>query len=402
MASLASLGERVRTLRLANNISQTELAAALTNGAVEGNSVVSRIENGRLALDDAALTALAKTLRCTPEFLTDCTYEFIATRPWLRAYADAPARVVESVTADNLLVAEAVMRLQLKQIPDRIPVFDGDVNDDHSIEKLAEEVRAAAGITEGAVVGNAMRAADRLGCIVLPLTSELGRHLGMSQRIDGTPFIRVSRTGRGEHAVPGDRQRFTVLHEVGHLALHSNFPPPETADDARRIERQAHRFASAFLTPAEPLLEDWTSRGGRMTLSILADLKATWGIAIKALVVRFQQLGIVSADQATSLYKQISKKGWNKAEPVETTNEEPIWLSRAIAKRVETAGALHATESSARLLGLSEGHISSWIDWSPTGNDADVLELPCRAPTRRSAPTSGRTASVIQLEPPRR
>ena len=45
---------------------------------------------------------------------------------------------------------------------------DGDLNDDHSTEGFAEEVRAAVEIAEGAAVGNAMRAADRLGCVVLP------------------------------------------------------------------------------------------------------------------------------------------------------------------------------------------------------------------------------------------
>lgn len=83
----------------------------------------------------------------------------------------------------------------------------------------------------------------------------------MSQRIEGATKIRVGRPLRGDNAAPGDRQRFTVLHEVGHLALHSEVAPPETADEARRIERQANRFASASLATAEALLDDWTSRG---------------------------------------------------------------------------------------------------------------------------------------------
>jgi Zn-dependent peptidase ImmA (M78 family) len=309
--------------------------------------------------------------------------------------------VVESVSADNLIAAESIRRLQLRRIPDRIPVFDGDLNDDDAIERFSDEVRAAAEIQEGAVVGNAMRAAERLGCVILPLAAELGRHLGMSQRIDGDSFIRVSRPGTGQSGVPGDRQRFTVLHEVGHLALHAELPPPETADEARRIERQAHRFASAFLAPAEPILEDWTRLGGRVTLSVLSDLKATWGIAIKALVVRFQQLGVIDPDQATSLYKQISKRGWNKAEPVNTTNEEPIWLIRALEKRTEVEPGASMMESAARLTQLSHTHVHRWIDWSPARGDAEVVSLPSgTTPTRRVAPQGD--GEVIAFPPPRR
>lgn len=392
MTTPASLGDRVRTLRLANGISQADLARSLTNGASEANGLVSKIENGRHSPDPGTLRALAAALGCEPEYLTAPPADLVHTRPWLRAYADAPARVVECVTSGNLLVAEAIARLQLKRMPDLIPTFDGDLNDDHAIERFADEVRAAAGLAEGGVVGNAMRAADLLGCVVLPMSSELGRHLGLSQRIDGFPFIRVSRPGERDNPVPGDRQRFTVLHEVGHLGLHSALPPPETADEARRIERQAHRFASAFLAPADPLLDDWASKGGRVTLSVLADLKATWGISIKALVVRFQQLGIISADQATGLYKQISKRGWNRGEPVATTNEKPAWLALAIKKRAGSGAGLSAVDVAARLAMLAERHVSSWVDWTPVRPDADVLNLP-----DRSGPTQMEQASAAQV-----
>jgi hypothetical protein len=228
------------------------------------------------------------------------------------------------------------------------------------------------------------------------MRSELGRHLGMSQRIDGVPFLRVSRPGTGDAGVPGDRQRFTVAHELGHLSLHAGCPPPETADETRRLERQAHRFASAFLAPAEPLIDDWQALGGRVTLSTLADLKATWGIAIKALVVRFQQLGIISADQATSLYKQISKRGWNKAEPVPTTNEEPIWLGRAVEQRLGShqKPTLHVA---AERLGLSRAHVQGWVDWSPVTHAADVVDFPLIDRTGRGENKG--SADVIQLAP---
>ena len=47
--------------------------------------------------------------------------------------------------------------------------------------------------------------------------------------------------------------------------------------------------------------------GGRVTLTTLSKLKAKWGVAIKAMVVRLRQLHRIDADQARSLYKQISR-----------------------------------------------------------------------------------------------
>ncbi|MSX06062.1 MAG: ImmA/IrrE family metallo-endopeptidase [Actinobacteria bacterium] len=387
-------------LRLANNLSQTDLARALSEGSSVANSLVSKIENGRHAPDGTTLNSLASALGCTVGFLSRKPSALLATSPWLRAYADAPARAVESIVADNLLASETISTLGLKRIPDKIPVFTDDVNDDEAIERYALEVRSAAEIAEGAVVGNAMRAADRLGCVVLPLSSELGRHLGLSQRIDGVAFARVSRAGESYCSLPGDRQRFTIAHELGHLGLHADAGPPETADEARRIERQAHRFAGAFLAPAEPLLEDWHERGSRMTLTTLADLKATWGVSIKALVIRFQQLGIVSPDQATSLYKQISKRGWNKSEPVPITNEEPVWLSKALEhwSRTEVGLPGSAVASAAQAAGLSERHLARWVDWTPPPGDldADVVALRPRDKDVPALSAPGRVLSIGQ------
>ncbi len=394
MSSPTSVGDRVRTLRLAQDLSQSELAHRMSGGSTDANGLVSKVETGRQPIDEQALSAFAAALGCSPAFLLRGRLDAVGTRPWLRAYADAPARVVESMTADNILVAEATQLWALKAIPDSIPSFDGDPNDDDEIEGFAQHVRTCAGVVEHGVVGNVMRAADRLGCVVLPMPGELGRHLGMSQRIDGVPYMRISRPGEGSAGVPGDRQRFTVAHELGHLSLHAGCPPPESSEDARRFERQAHRFASAFLAPAEPLIHDWQELGSRVTLSTLADLKATWGIAIKALVVRFQQLDLINADQATSLYKQISKRGWNKAEPVRTTHEEPIWLTKALERRMG-ADVRMAHTLAADKIGLSAEHVRRWVDWSPVSGGAQVVGLPTGR--KRAGNDQPQEATIVRL-----
>jgi len=368
------IGERVRLLRVARGVSQVELAQRLE---MAGNGQVSKLENGRTSVDERILVQLAAALDCTPEFFLRPRRDLIATRPWLRAYADAPAKTVESIAADNTVHREVVTELELKRMPDRIPAFDADPNDDHAIELFAQEVRAAADLDEDAVVRNAMRAVERLGCVVLPLDDEVGRHLGVSQYVDQVPYIRAS---RARASVPGDRQRFTVLHELGHLALHATQPPPETADDARRIEAQAHRFAGAFLTPRDALLEDLHAQNnGRVTLTTLQRLKSNWGVAIKMLVVRLRQLGEVSDDQATSLYKQISKRGWNTGEPVEVPNESAIWFSRALESRWGTDDVMVSRA------GLSSADLRRWTSWLPRLEDdeaSNVVSLAARRASR--------------------
>ena len=396
MPDIDAIGSRVRTLRIANDMSQTTLAGIL---GAEGNSLVSKIENARLLPDPHQIDELAGALGCTPEFLLAPAPDISATRPWLRAYADAPTKTVDSVTADNAIAHEWTERANLRRLPDSIPRFDDDAENPHAIEEFVQEVRAALGLPLDSPVGNAIRAAEKLGCVVLPLSDEVGRHLGISQYINSVPYIRVSRRRPN---VPGDRQRFTVAHELGHLALHAQTPPPTSTDDARRLEAQAHRFAGALLTPHQALLDDLDALGGRVTLTTLQSLKANWGVAIKMLVVRLRQLDRITSDQATALYKQISKRGWNSGEPVSVTNERAVWLEEAVVNRWGTTDPL---ATAAVDTGLGVQYVQRWLDWQHTDSGPTVVRMPHDRVDRARRPSASRDgrpaqdATVISLRP---
>lgn len=389
-------GERLRRLRLVNGISADEFAKRVGLSP----TVLSHIETGRYPIPEDSVTRIATTLDCAPSFVMSDAPELITTRPWLRAYADAPKRAMDRQLADCSLAIEVIERLQMRLLPDAIPTFTGDPSSEDDIEQFAADVRQAAQIDEFAVVGNAIRAAERLGCLVLPMNGELGRHLGMSSRMNLHPVICVSRPSEDpDQDVPGDRQRFTVCHEIGHLGLHGGLGPPQTSTDAALIERQAHRFAGAFLAPGDAILEDLREIGnGRVTLRTLAAIKQRWGIAIKALVMRFQQLGVIEPDQARSLYKQISARGWNKDEPVPVSSERAVWFEKAIAKRGATE--IDPLRAVAEVVGVGQSHFDRWTDWSPTPAtlDAKVVSLPKRQGAR-SRTRGSRSASVTTLRP---
>lgn len=366
-------GAQVRRLRRALAMSQHDLTvvADVTQG------LISRVENGKVVVTDELLDQLAGALRCHPSFLTTKLDTIAPTRPWLRAYADAPKKDVEQQLADCSVAADVIELLNLRTLPDTIPTFDGDLNDDDAIEAFASEVRTAAGIEDGEVLRNVMRAAERLGCVVLPMRGELGRHLGMSTYANLNPMICTSRpSSQPDHPIPGDRQRFTVAHELGHLGLHRGMPAPRDAAQSKRIEKQAHRFAGAFLIPGDALVDEIGQVNGRVTLRTLEHIKASWGIAIKALVVRCRQLQIITDDHARSLYKQISSRGWNKSEPVHVGHEHAVWFDKALRKSY--AQQPDPIESAAHMAGLDRSHLDRWLNWAPIGDDAQIIALPDR------------------------
>lgn len=356
------VSDRVKRLRLVRRWDQSELGRR----AGMSPATISSIEQGRATPSDDQIEALASALGYSRDFLTAELGLIPTTRPWLRAYADAGKREADARTAATTVAAEYVRCLKLKPLPDLIPAFDGSLDDDDAIEEFAADVRHLAQIDTDAVVSNAIRAAERLGCLVLPLESELGRHLGMSVRADDLPIMCVA---KGQ--VPGDRQRWTVAHELGHLALHGDSPPPKNAPEARRMENQAHRFAGAFLCPADALHEMFENNP--VTLRALADVKHVWGVAIKALVHRCESLGIVDPDHARSLYKQISARKWSKQEPVNVPTESAQWFERTLIRRAEEGDLQAACKRLASSVGGNAADLLSFADW--TVRDAEVYNL---------------------------
>jgi Zn-dependent peptidase ImmA (M78 family) len=333
------------------------------------------LENGRLPVTPDIINSVTRVLQCDSKFLEMGEHILSASRPWLRAYADAPKRQVDQQMADLTTALEASEILSLKRVPDALPAFAGDLADDNQIEDFANDVRVAAQIHEGDVVGNAIRAAERLGCIVLPMSEEMGRHVGLSTRVNLIPVVCVSRASLADgHHIPGDRQRFTVAHELGHLTLHEHVKPPDTAAEASLLEKQAHLFASAFLAPADAMIDELSQLGGRVTLHTLAQIKERWGVSIKALVSRFRSLGVIDDDHARSLYKQISSRGWNKAEPVKVGNESSVWLTKALNQW--NAGRGGTLERAAEVSGLGVPYFERWSEWESSGKTlGDVVSV---------------------------
>jgi Zn-dependent peptidase ImmA (M78 family)/DNA-binding XRE family transcriptional regulator len=358
-------GEATRLLRTAWGMTQTEVASA----AGIDQTMLSRIENGRVLADESTITALATALRCAPEYLQRGAPDVLVSEPLLRAYADAALREVEQHRAQAIMAVDLIKRLQLPRAgTDEIPVFAGNPRDPLEIEEHAGVVRSTAGLAEGDVVRNAIRAAERLRAIVLPLRSRLGKHLGMSTIVADHDVILLA---FAREDVPGDRQRFSLAHELGHLALHRGSPPPRGREEARAAENQAHRFAAAFLFPADAAYEEYDAVSGRITLNKLVDIKERWGVAVKFLIHRYEELHLIDSDRATSLYRQHSSRGWARDEPVIVPHERAVWFEQALARAVPGPDPAQAA---GRLVGLDRDLIDRWLDWSPT-RDAEVLEF---------------------------
>jgi hypothetical protein len=124
---------------------------------------------------------------------------------------------------------------------------------------------------------------------------------------------------------PGDRLRFSVAHELGHLILHR-----EHGESEKEMDDEADRFASEFLLPEEPMRHELIPP---ITLTGLAQLKPRWKVSIQALIRRARDLEIITERQYKYLFQKLSKHGWRKQEPANLA--VPVEKPRAIRQMAE-------------------------------------------------------------------
>lgn len=148
--------------------------------------------------------------------------------------------------------------------------------------------------------------------------------------INGEVPVVITREG-----VPGDRQRFSLAHELGHLVM-------SVADEVA-TEDACNRFAGAFLAPA-PAVHDAAGESERhdITLDELHVLKHRFGISMQALFVRLADLRIVSEASAKRAHREFRKQGWHLDEPGDPVEPEAPERHRLLVLRALGEGFISA------------------------------------------------------------
>lgn len=127
-------------------------------------------------------------------------------------------------------------------------------------------------------------------------------------------------------AIPPDRLRFNAAHELGHLVM-------QEIEDGRTNELFAHRFAAAFLVPAEAARRELGTHRRGLDLDELGLLKRRWGLSMQAWIRRARDLDIIGEDLYRSLNIQFRTHGWHRTEPhAYQSSERPALFRRLVLR----------------------------------------------------------------------
>jgi Zn-dependent peptidase ImmA (M78 family) len=227
---------------------------------------------------------------------------------------------------------------KLPRLPGRIGTMD-------AIDEVAQTLRDAWGLGVQPIA-NLTNLLEAHGVKVVHVTIRDGWFDGLACRVDEAPVVVVGADW------PGDRQRFTLAHELGHLVLAGRLPA------ALDEERACHRFAGAFIAPSTAVKQLYI--GARVAPMELWLLKHEWGLSMGAWIYRLEDTHQIDAATARALWREFRAKGWNKAEPGPGLPRETatVW-QRAVCALVGNGRISEA--KAAELLGVDEGQVAALL-----------------------------------------
>jgi Zn-dependent peptidase ImmA (M78 family)/transcriptional regulator with XRE-family HTH domain len=346
-------GHRIVELRHLLVLTQKELASVI--GIAQ--SYLSDLERGRLELTPAAIHRICAATATPASFFQYSTPPYSAndinfrthTRMVSAKQRDFVIQAYKEIERISAMLAHApVVRVKRVVIP-----FAGHTDlSDHDLELLADDIRAAYGLTSDAPIPNVTRMMEQAGIAIASISTPFGNdrllegHCGMSRWPAGSPRASVGFVA----GMAGDRQRFTLAHEFGHVVLHSR----RSVSDPKQRQREAEYFAGALLLP-RPYAQQTITES--LTLHDYLRIKAEFGISIHTIITRAQHLDLITWDRQHSLMLQLSTRGWRHNEPVHIDRESPQLLHSEL---VALHGA-HPYSAASSALGIPPALLQSWI-----------------------------------------
>jgi Zn-dependent peptidase ImmA (M78 family) len=339
------IGKRLQLARRAAGMSLRDLEAGIDR--LVSAQALSKYERDEMVPGSDVLAAIARALNVPESYLlgqNDLRLEAME----FRKNKITSRKEEASIKASVLSAVERYLEIEdfvgatsaAWSPPQGVPYRVGEQGE---AEAAAERLRTAWNLGNDPIP-NLVEFLEEQGVKVIPL--KLGERVSglmcVARRSKGVdvPIVMVNQDDTGE------RQRFTLAHELAHHVLQ--------VPDSAAGEKLAHRFASAFLMPAEILWREVGKHRDAVSIGELVELKALFKVSVQAITYRLKDLGIVSETLFKHLFDEFVRRGWRDppyAEPGPVKPEKPERFTR-LCYRAVSEGAVSEAKA-AELLGVS-------------------------------------------------
>jgi len=335
--------ERLIRARKATGLSMSGLAMEV---GVSANAI-KKYEHGVNMPSSVNLLALAKALNVRTEyFFRPIKVELKGIE--YRKRANTPKKILNQINGDVMDQAERWTEL-LDLYPDSVKPVPSFALPDGLPERIsaAEEIEAIANFMRAAwdlglnPIPDLIDTLESKGVMIISTNVEAKKKFdGLAGSIGDMPVVVVS-----AHQ-PGDRQRFTLAHELGHLVLRGRL-----AENLNE-EKACNHFAGAFLFPKQAVLQHLGENRSAIEPRELFMLKHEFGISMMAILIRVFQCGVISESLKTQYFMRFNKLGWRTKEPGDSYPNGETYLFKQLVYRA--LGEEYIGESkAAELIGMS-------------------------------------------------
>ncbi len=352
------IGQRLKISRSASGLSLRGLENKIGNRVTA--QAIGKYERNESMPSSSVLIALADALDVSVNYLVgdqEMVLEGVEFRKnkivSKREEAQVEAKVLYFL--ERYLMVEELLHLPSVQWHSPREAPYPVMRDVSEADRAAQSLRDHWGLGNGSIP-NLVELLEEQGIKVLALDlvniDGLSAHVRRADR-GAVPVIVVNRTDWGE------RQRFTLAHELGHLVMDVH---PELDE-----EQAAYRFAGAFLMPAGTLWAEIGKHRKAIGWSELFGLKQLFGVSVQAITHRCRELGIFSEALFRRLFNDFGRFGWRRSpyqEPQAMEGEEPKRFDR-LTSRALAEGAISESKA-AELLGVSVRELSRRMEEPPT------------------------------------
>ena len=307
------LGERLKRFRLARGMSLDDLETAI--GGLVSKQSLSKYERGKMQPKATALNRIAAALGIKSAQLwgePTCHVEWIAYRKRARMGKKEQEQLqsfVAEVLEKRVLLQERIG----EQNNLKLPVQALPVRKLEDVEQAALTLRWKWDLGLDPIANLVDVLEDHFIHIIEVDASETFDGISAVVRDNDKNLLAAAIATR--RSTPGDRHRFNMAHELGHLTL--------KLSGSIDAEEAALRFGAAFLVPAEQLYREVGEKRSQIQLGELLYLKRRYGMSIQAILFRLKDLKIITRSHYKRWCMDINKLEWKRREPIEIPSEKP-------------------------------------------------------------------------------
>jgi Zn-dependent peptidase ImmA (M78 family)/transcriptional regulator with XRE-family HTH domain len=300
------IGERLKLARSASGLSLRELEDRV--GGLVSAQAIGKYERDEMMPGSGVLIALARALSVSEDYLLrQDDVELVGVE--FRKHRVEKAKDRARVQAQILSAVERYLEVE-------------DLLALSSAWHMPKGLPKARRPLDGEEAAKALRAHWKLGVDPIPSLAEFLEEkaikiisVPLPERVSGVKATVKQKNGTLVQAIvlnseqPGERQRFTLSHELGHLVL-----------DLRSVEEKiaeaiCNRFAGAFLVPEHTLRAELGNNRTSISIAELFSLKKLFGVSAQAIAYRASDLGIINDSLKQAVFIEFGKRGWRKVEP---------------------------------------------------------------------------------------